>query len=73
MEASTPNVSGANSHASSSPGSANYGKHMTAEEVADFFAPRQSTTDAVTEWLASSGISPDRFAISVNKQVLLLP
>ncbi|TVY25147.1 Tripeptidyl-peptidase sed1 [Lachnellula hyalina] len=52
----------------STPGSSNYGNHMTAEEVVDFFAPQQSTTDAVTEWLVSSGISPDRFALSVNKQ-----
>ncbi len=45
---------------------------MTAEEVIDFFAPQASTTDAVTEWLVASGISADRFAISVNKQVLTL-
>jgi len=62
----------ANSQYSSTPGSSNYGNHMTAEEVVDFFAPQQSTTDAVTEWLVSSGISPDRFALSVNKQVFLL-
>jgi hypothetical protein len=43
---------------------------MTAEEVVDFFAPHQSTVDAVTEWLVESGISADRFAISANKQVL---
>ena len=55
---------------SSTPGSANYGKHMSAEEVVDFFSPEQTTIDAVMEWLASSGISPKRFAISANKQVL---
>jgi subtilase family serine protease len=60
-------------HSSSTPGSANYGKHMSPEEVVEFFAPPQSTADAVMEWLASSGISADRFAISANKQVLLLP
>ena len=58
---------------SSTPGSTNYGKHMTSEEVIDFFAPDQSATDAVTEWLLESGISPDRFAISANKQVLHFP
>jgi tripeptidyl-peptidase I len=42
---------------------------MTADEVVDFFAPHQSTVDAVTEWLVESGISADRFAISANKQV----
>jgi tripeptidyl-peptidase-1 len=46
---------------------------MTLEEVIDFFAPEQSTTDAVTKWLEESGISPSRFAISANKQVLTLP
>lgn len=59
-----------NIYGSSTPGSANYGKHMTAEEVVDFFAPHVSTTNAVTEWLVASGISSDRFAISANKQVL---
>ncbi|CAG8978104.1 hypothetical protein HYALB_00000777 [Hymenoscyphus albidus] len=52
----------------STPGSDNYGRHMTAEEIVDFFAPRQSTTDAVVEWLVASGITTDRFAISANKQ-----
>jgi hypothetical protein len=50
----------------------NYGKHMTAEEVVDFFAPHQSSTDAVAEWLVASGITSDRYAISANKQVLPL-
>jgi tripeptidyl-peptidase-1 len=45
---------------------------MTTEEVVEFFAPHQSTVDAVTEWLVESGISADRFAISANKQVLPL-
>lgn len=54
----------------STPGSPNYGNHMAAEEVIDFFAPHPSTVDAVTEWLVSSGISLDRFAISRNKQVI---
>ena len=58
---------------SATPSSANYGKHMTAEEVIDFFAPHPSTTAAVTEWLVASGISADRFAISTNKQVRSLP
>ncbi|KAK0123704.1 hypothetical protein ONS95_008714 [Cadophora gregata] len=52
----------------STPGSANYGNHMTPEEVIEFFAPRQSSTDAVMDWLVSSGISADRCAPSVNKQ-----
>jgi tripeptidyl-peptidase-1 len=43
---------------------------MTAEEVIDFFSPEESTTVAVMDWLVESGISADRFALSVNKQVL---
>jgi tripeptidyl-peptidase I len=42
---------------------------MTADEVVDFFAPEQSTAEAVMGWLVDSGISPDRFALSANKQV----
>jgi hypothetical protein len=57
----------------STPGSANYGKHMTPEEVIDFFAPHSSSTDLVMEWVVESGISADRIAISANKQVLPLP
>jgi tripeptidyl-peptidase-1 len=43
---------------------------MTAEEVVDFFAPEKSTTDAVMEWIVSSGISTERIGLSVNKQVI---
>jgi subtilase family serine protease len=57
---------------SSTPGSENYGKHMSPEEIIEFFAPHEDSTNAVTEWLVSSGISSDRFALSANKQVLLL-
>jgi tripeptidyl-peptidase I len=57
-------------YASSTPGSEHYGKHMTPEEVVDFFAPEQSTTDSVLKWLAESGFSADRVAISANKQVV---
>ena len=46
---------------------------MTPEEIVDFFAPEQSTTDAVMEWLVDSGISGDRVALSANKQVSPLP
>ncbi len=43
---------------------------MTVEEVTEFFAPHAETSDAVIEWLTASGISADRVAVSVNKQVL---
>ncbi|KAF4633910.1 hypothetical protein G7Y89_g4204 [Cudoniella acicularis] len=52
----------------STPGSETYGKHMTVEEIIDFFAPDQSSTDAVLGWLVSSGISADRLSVSSNKQ-----
>ncbi|KXJ86084.1 peptidase S8/S53 domain-containing protein [Microdochium bolleyi] len=50
--------------------SEHYGKHMTAEEVIDFFAPPQTLVDAVTEWISSSGISKERIGHSTNKQWL---
>ncbi|KAI8628143.1 subtilisin-like protein [Xylariaceae sp. FL1651] len=52
----------------SNPESPNYGKHMSAAEVIDFFAPHQSSVDAVYDWLHDAGISKDRVALSVNKQ-----
>ncbi|KAI9742526.1 MAG: hypothetical protein M1818_003666 [Claussenomyces sp. TS43310] len=51
----------------SDPSSPNYGKHLTASEVADLFSPRQDSIDAVSEWLTSSGIGADRHAISPGK------
>jgi tripeptidyl-peptidase-1 len=41
---------------------------MTSEEVTDFFAPAQSSVDAVIDWLVSSGIAPSRISQSANKQ-----
>ena len=46
--------------------SPNFGKHYTAEEVIDLFAPSQQTVDAVQAWLASAGIH--QATQSVNKQ-----
>jgi tripeptidyl-peptidase-1 len=43
---------------------------MSADEVIDFFAPEQSTTEAVMQWIVESGISADRIALSANKQVI---
>ena len=59
----------ANSEISSNPKSPNYGEHMTAEEVIDFFAPEQYRVDLVMEWLSEAGISADRLSLSTNKQV----
>ncbi|KAK4545784.1 hypothetical protein LTR36_002738 [Oleoguttula mirabilis] len=44
----------------SHPTSEKYGKHWTAKEVADAFAPSQDSVDAVKAWLASAGISEHR-------------
>lgn len=41
---------------------------MTSEEVIEFFAPAQSSVDAVIDWLVSSGIGPSRISQSANKQ-----
>ncbi|KAJ1323356.1 tripeptidyl-peptidase I [Microdochium nivale] len=50
--------------------SEHYGKHMTAEEVIEFFAPSQALVDAVADWVSSSGISRERIGHSSNKQWL---
>lgn len=56
--------------ASSHPGSSRYGKHYTAEEVHDLFAPSQESVDSVRDWLESMGIAGHRVSQSVNKQWL---
>lgn len=48
----------------SNPSSPNFGKHWTAEQVANTFAPLKETTDQVTEWLATSGVNRDRITFS---------
>ncbi|KAI1506432.1 hypothetical protein F5X99DRAFT_364187 [Biscogniauxia marginata] len=40
----------------SNPESENYGKHLSAEEVVDFFAPSQTSVAAIKEWLVNAGI-----------------
>ncbi|KAH7017961.1 putative Tripeptidyl-peptidase sed1 [Microdochium trichocladiopsis] len=52
----------------SNPKSPNYGKHMTAEEVRQLFAPARETVETVVEWLTDSGIHIDRISQSYNKQ-----
>ena len=44
----------------SHPESPNYGRHWTAKQVAETFAPAQESVDAVSEWLRNSGIAADR-------------
>lgn len=45
-------------------GAKNYGKHWTAKQVAETFAPSRESVDTVTAWLASSGIDPARVSQS---------
>ncbi|CAI7623973.1 unnamed protein product [Penicillium pancosmium] len=52
----------------SDPNSARYGKHMSATEVHDLFAPSQESVDDVRAWLESSGIASGRVSHSQNKQ-----
>ncbi|CAK7262473.1 hypothetical protein SEPCBS57363_000062 [Sporothrix epigloea] len=52
----------------SDPKSPDYGKHMSAEEVIDFFAPPRTTVDIVVNWLTSAGIHIDRVSQSTNRQ-----
>lgn len=42
----------------STPGSPDYGKHMTREELRSYVAPGARAVDAVTRWLASHGVAP---------------
>ena len=44
----------------SHPDSPNFGKHWTAKQVAEKFAPTQESLDAVSAWLKNSGIAPER-------------
>ncbi|KAH8897407.1 subtilisin-like protein [Thozetella sp. PMI_491] len=52
----------------SDPKSEHYGKHMTSDDVVKFFAPSETTVQAVLEWLVSAGISRNRIGLSANKQ-----
>ncbi|KAK1094542.1 hypothetical protein LTR48_000091 [Friedmanniomyces endolithicus] len=49
------------------PKSPNFGKHWSAEKVANAFMPSQETSDKVTNWLTSSGISANRLSHSVGR------
>ncbi|KAL7907385.1 Tripeptidyl-peptidase sed1 [Trichoderma velutinum] len=54
----------------SNPDSSNYGRHYTAAEVRDIFAPSQDTVDTVVSWLVERGIDQERISQSTNKQWL---
>ena len=48
----------------SHPKSPKYGQHWSAKKVAETFAPSQESYNAVTVWLKSSGITPERISRS---------
>ena len=52
----------------SDPTSPNFAKHMTSQEVAEFFSPAQESIDAIGEWLTAAGIGADRYAVSPGRQ-----
>ncbi|KAL4746419.1 hypothetical protein BDW72DRAFT_207340 [Aspergillus terricola var. indicus] len=54
----------------SDPSSPKYGKHLSAKEVHDLFAPAEESVEQVRAWLKSEGISGTRISQSVNKQWL---
>ncbi|KAI0321292.1 family S53 protease [Amylostereum chailletii] len=41
----------------STPSSANYGKHLSKDEVNAYVAPKQGTVDAVQAWLSNNGLN----------------
>lgn len=48
----------------SHPESSNFGKHWTAKQVAEMFAPSKEAVASVLEWLADSGVSKERITQS---------
>ncbi|KAF7800223.1 hypothetical protein EIP86_011470 [Pleurotus ostreatoroseus] len=48
----------------SHPESPNYGKHWSAEKVAETFRPSPESVDTVREWLITEGIHPSRIRLS---------
>jgi len=49
------------------PSSSRYGKHWTAEQVANMFAPSQETIDRTKSWLSDFGITEDRLSFSTGR------
>lgn len=49
------------------PSSLNYGRHWTAEQVRDKFAPSPETIEKVSSWLYASGVREEELHQSENK------
>ncbi|KAF6238225.1 hypothetical protein HO173_003505 [Letharia columbiana] len=54
----------------SDPASKKYGKHLTAEEIIELFAPAPESIDAVRNWLVLSGIESSRISLSRGRNWL---
>ncbi|RDW61306.1 hypothetical protein BP5796_11198 [Coleophoma crateriformis] len=52
------------------PSSPDYGKHWSAEQVAETFAPSQQTVESVKAWLSDSGIDPSRVQTTKSRNWL---
>ncbi|KAM7215665.1 alkaline serine protease [Rhypophila decipiens] len=52
----------------STPGSPNFGNHLSAQQVIDLFAPPQDSVEVVIDWVVSAGIARERISQSTNKQ-----
>jgi tripeptidyl-peptidase I len=50
----------------SGPRSPNFGKHWSAEKIANTFAPAKKTQDGVVDWLVKSGIDATRHTYSTG-------
>ncbi|TVY45567.1 Aorsin [Lachnellula occidentalis] len=51
----------------SDPRSANFGKHLSSEEVGDLFRPSSESISTVRHWLHDSGIELERHNVTVGK------
>ena len=49
------------------PDSPAYGQHWTPDQIIDYFAPSESTVDAIRTWLGASGVAEDKLRLSNNK------
>ncbi|TVY16705.1 Aorsin [Lachnellula arida] len=54
----------------SDPESPNFGKHWSAEKIANTFAPSKKTQDGVVDWLVKSGIDAGRHKYSTGRNWL---
>lgn len=56
----------------SDPESEHYGKHWSAEKVADFFAPAEEAVAGVRAWLEEHGLEKERVKLSKSKTWLMI-